>query len=152
MSSRRPGRGLAERGRLAHDHQRLRDGPGLAQRRPDERALLHLLAGPVFTPATAGAKERLWLRVLITVALLAGGLAVLLHGHHQADLLWPLGGILLILAGTAVAFSPWCLRIARDLVAERQARIRAVERADMAARVHASVLQTLPGGRLACYR
>jgi signal transduction histidine kinase len=57
--------------------------------------------------------------------------------------LLPLAGILLILAGTAVAFGPWWLRIARDLVAERQARIRAEERADMAARVHDSVLQTL---------
>ena len=35
------------------------------------------------------------------------------------------------------------VRIARDLVVERQARVRAEERADMAARVHDSVLQTL---------
>jgi signal transduction histidine kinase len=38
---------------------------------------------------------------------------------------------------------PWWLRIARDLVLERQARVRAEERADIAARVHDSVLQTL---------
>ena len=38
---------------------------------------------------------------------------------------------------------PWWLRIARDLLFERQARARAEERADMAARVHDSVLQTL---------
>jgi signal transduction histidine kinase len=38
---------------------------------------------------------------------------------------------------------PWWLRIARDLVLERQARARAEERADMAARLHDSVLQTL---------
>ncbi len=110
---------------------------------PDEQAVLHRLAGPVFTPATAGAKERLWLRVLITAALISGGLLTLVHGRHQADLLRPLAGILLVLAGTAVALGPWWLRIARDLVAERQARIRAEERADMAARVHDSVLQTL---------
>jgi signal transduction histidine kinase len=42
-----------------------------------------------------------------------------------------------------VAFGPWWLRIARDLVVERQARARAEERADMAARLHDSVLQTL---------
>jgi signal transduction histidine kinase len=110
---------------------------------PDEQAALHRLAGPVFAPAAPGAKERLWLRVLITVALLATGLFTLLNGHRQADLLPPLGGLLLILAGTAVAFGPWWMRVARDLVAERQARIRAEERADMAARVHDSVLQTL---------
>src|SRR6185312_10673446 len=42
-----------------------------------------------------------------------------------------------------VGLGPWWLRIARDLVMERQARARAEERADMAARVHDSVLQTL---------
>jgi signal transduction histidine kinase len=110
---------------------------------PDEQAVLHRMAGPVFTPETAGAKERLWLRVLITAVLIGLGLSVLVTGRHDTDLLPPLGGILLILAGTAVALGPWWLRIARDLGAERQARIRAEERADMAARVHDSVLQTL---------
>jgi signal transduction histidine kinase len=42
-----------------------------------------------------------------------------------------------------LVLGPWWLRIARDLVVERQARARAEERADMAARVHDSVLQTL---------
>jgi signal transduction histidine kinase len=48
-----------------------------------------------------------------------------------------------VIAGIAVMLGPWWLGIARDLVAERRARIRAEERADMAARVHDSVLQTL---------
>ena len=48
-----------------------------------------------------------------------------------------------MLAAIVVLFGPWWLKLARDLVAERQARIRAEERADMAARVHDSVLQTL---------
>jgi signal transduction histidine kinase len=109
---------------------------------PDEQALLHRLAGPVMSAPDAAAKERLWLRVLITAVLIAGGAAVLIQGR-QADVLPQFGGMLLILAGTAVALGPWWLRIARDLVAERQARIRAEERADMAARVHDSVLQTL---------
>jgi signal transduction histidine kinase len=42
-----------------------------------------------------------------------------------------------------VVLGPWWLRVGRDLVAERQARIRAEERADVASRVHDSVLQTL---------
>ena len=42
-----------------------------------------------------------------------------------------------------LVLGPWWLRIARDLVVERQARVRAEERADIAARVHDSVLQTL---------
>jgi signal transduction histidine kinase len=42
-----------------------------------------------------------------------------------------------------LVLAPWWLRIGRDLVLERQARIRAEEREEMAARVHDSVLQTL---------
>ena len=49
----------------------------------------------------------------------------------------------MVIAAIAVVLGPWWLRIARDLVLERQARVRAEERADMAARVHDSVLQTL---------
>jgi len=47
------------------------------------------------------------------------------------------------IAGIVLILGPWWLRIARDLVVERQARARAEERADIAARVHDSVLQTL---------
>ena len=50
---------------------------------------------------------------------------------------------MLLLAAIVLVLGPWWLRIARDLVVERQARARAEERADMAARVHDSVLQTL---------
>ena len=58
-------------------------------------------------------------------------------------LLRPLGGVVLVIAGIVLLLGPWWLRIARDLVVERQARIRAEERTDIAARVHDSVLQTL---------
>ena len=84
------------------------------------------------------------LRVAILVLLLVIGLSLLLSGHHRpAALLLPLSGVVLVIAAIAVLLGPWWLRIARDLVVERQARIRAEERADMAARVHDSVLQTL---------
>jgi signal transduction histidine kinase len=46
-------------------------------------------------------------------------------------------------AALVLLFGPWWLRIARDLVVERQARARAEERADIAAHMHDSVLQTL---------
>ena len=82
-------------------------------------------------------------RTVVAAGLLAGGLAVLLSGHAGAELLRPLGGLLLVVAAITVLLGPWWLRIARDLVVERQARVRAEERADMAARVHDSVLQTL---------
>ena len=110
---------------------------------PDEQALLHRLAEPVMGPQAGQVSKRRWPRVLLTAVLLAAGLSILLNGHHHYNLLAPFGGILLVLAGAAVALGPWWLRIARDLVAERQARIRAEERAEMATRVHDSVLQTL---------
>ncbi len=71
------------------------------------------------------------------------GIGVLSLGRGGAAGLRPAGGTLLVIVAFMVAFGPWWLRIARDLVAERQARVRAEDRAEMAARVHDSVLQTL---------
>ena len=48
-----------------------------------------------------------------------------------------------VVAGLALVSSPWWVRMARDLTAERSARIREQERAEVAAHVHDSVLQTL---------
>lgn len=45
--------------------------------------------------------------------------------------------------GMAVLFGPWVWRLVADLGAERNRRIRQEERADMAAHLHDSVLQTL---------
>jgi len=49
----------------------------------------------------------------------------------------------LVIAAAVVIFGPWWLSLVRDLIAERQARALAEERAQMAAHVHDSVLQTL---------
>lgn len=92
----------------------------------------------------AGTRSRRVLRMVLALILLVLGLWALLGGHARSyELLRPLGGTLLLVGGIATALGPWWLRIARDLVAERQARIRAEERADIASRVHDSVLQTL---------
>jgi signal transduction histidine kinase/phage shock protein PspC (stress-responsive transcriptional regulator) len=50
---------------------------------------------------------------------------------------------LLGIAGLALVVGPWALRLVNDLGAERSERIRTQERADMAAHLHDSVLQTL---------
>ena len=50
---------------------------------------------------------------------------------------------MVIIAALVVVFGPWWLSLLRDLMAERQARAMAEERAEMAAHVHDSVLQTL---------
>ena len=94
------------------------------------------MAGPGKRSATVA-------RAALAGLLLIGGLALLLIGHDGAELLRPLGGVILVASAIMVLLGPWWLRIARDLVVERQARARAEERADMASRVHDSVLQTL---------
>jgi signal transduction histidine kinase len=122
-------------------------GAGLAliSRNADEEERQHLreFADPAGRPSSVRRRRRL-LRVTVALVLLLGGVAALLSDHKiNAYLLLPLGGLVLIIGGIALAFGPWWLRVARDLVEERQARIRAEERADIAARVHDSVLQTL---------
>jgi len=110
---------------------------------PEEQAGLRVIAGAVFG---TGRRRGRWVRVIRVVAaviLLISGLATVLHGRESVALLRPLSGLVLILAAVLVLLGPWWLRIARDLVLERQARARAEERADIAARVHDSVLQTL---------
>jgi signal transduction histidine kinase len=110
----------------------------------DEQVAMRRLAEPLLGLAegSSRSRSRTVLRALIATLLLAGGLSALLSGH-PSHLLVPLGGVALVIAGIVVTLGPWWLRIARDLVVERQARVRAEERADMAARVHDSVLQTL---------
>jgi signal transduction histidine kinase len=83
------------------------------------------------------------LRLAVSAALLAGGVGWLLSLRGGLKLLAPLGGFVLVTAGIVVLLGPWWLRIARELLVERQARARAEERADMAAQLHDSVLQTL---------
>jgi signal transduction histidine kinase len=74
------------------------------------------------------------------MALVAGGIALLLfRGGSSAPFLAPgaVGGALLLILG------PWLWQLALERDAERTARIRIDERAEVAARVHDSVLQTL---------
>src|ERR671937_255993 len=74
------------------------------------------------------------------IAVAAVGFVVLLgQGRAPARVLAPgaVAGALLLVAG------PWLWRLALERDTERAARIRTEERADVAARVHDSVLQTL---------
>jgi signal transduction histidine kinase len=109
----------------------------------DEQATIRQLAEPLLSVTGGEGRSRTVMRALLAALLLVGGLVTLLSGRHPAAFLRPLGGVALVIAGIVVVFGPWGLRIARDLVVERQARARVEERADMAARVHDSVLQTL---------
>lgn len=48
-----------------------------------------------------------------------------------------------VLAGVALVFAPWAVKYWRELETERAGRIRERERAEIAAHLHDSVLQTL---------
>jgi signal transduction histidine kinase len=89
---------------------------------------------------TRAAALRLAVGVLLVI------LGVLLLVVQEADILL-LGRTLLaavaVLVGVGVVLAPWGVRMWRDLDAERAARARESERADIAAHLHDSVLQTL---------
>jgi signal transduction histidine kinase/phage shock protein PspC (stress-responsive transcriptional regulator) len=84
------------------------------------------------------------MRMLLGVGLLVGGLALF---ASNVDPILDIGPVLLAVGltgvGILIAFGPWVTRLAKDLGTERSERIRQEERAEMAAHLHDSVLQTL---------
>lgn len=111
---------------------------------PGEQATLRRLIEPLSGISGGTATRRITAARIIGGAVLAcAGLAWLVGSHASLAMLRPLAGMVLLAAGLVLLLGPWWFRIARDLVVERQARARAEERAEVAARVHDSVLQTL---------
>ncbi len=83
-------------------------------------------------------------RVVIGVVLVVGGVSAFLAASNAFTALRQ--GVLAtaaIVSGLAIVSGPWWLRLGRELARERRDRIRSEERADMAAHLHDSVLQTL---------
>jgi signal transduction histidine kinase/phage shock protein PspC (stress-responsive transcriptional regulator) len=109
---------------------------------PEETMRLRRVADALAGAAEGGGK-RLRLRVVVAIVLVIAGVGLLIHGHVTGALLRPLSGVALLLAAIIALLGPWWLRIVRGNMADRQARIRAEERAEVATRVHDSVLQTL---------
>ena len=98
------------------------------------------LAG-LFDP---GVEKPSRIRLLVGVVLLMGGLSMLnirLGGIFEFSTVFI--AIAVTGVGIAVAFGPWVRRLLGDLNAERNERIRQEERAEVAAHLHDSVLQTL---------
>ena len=84
------------------------------------------------------------LRLLTGVVFVSAGIAVYLLGNIQlGQAQFALLAVLATLVGVAVLTVPFWLRMVRDLGEERRARIRTEERAEIAAHLHDSVLQTL---------
>ncbi len=109
-----------------------------------ERSFIDDDVMPLIGAGTHGQGRRaLAVRVALGVVLGALGVALLVEGHNEVAALRPVSGAVLVVAAAVVIFGPWWLRLVRDLIAERQARALAEERAQMATHVHDSVLQTL---------
>lgn len=83
-------------------------------------------------------------RVLAGVALVVTGIGVVVLRSGSFDQVkFALIAVLATLVGVAVLTIPFWVRLVRDLGEERRARIRTEERAEIAAHLHDSVLQTL---------
>ncbi len=84
----------------------------------------------------------IWLVIGLGFTLL-GLVALLVRGTNLTELWQVTGAVLAALVGVSVLCAPWILRLWTNLREEQTARIRATERADIAAHLHDSVLQTL---------
>lgn len=94
--------------------------------------------------ASATGRRRGALAAVAGVALVVTGLAGFLaaRGELQAAREGLLSTVVVV-GGLALLAAPWASRTLGDLRTERRERIRSQERADLAAQVHDSVLQTL---------
>lgn len=119
--------------------------------------MMVLLAGAALAWSQLDAVQReRWLsraggRTPVSVLRLLGGLALvgigvlLLVGKNESldTLVRSATAAIAVLVGAALVLAPWWLRLVSELGDERAARAREAERADIAAHLHDSVLQTL---------
>lgn len=83
-------------------------------------------------------------RAVLGALLVAGGIgAFLVTSTDVGAVQFGLLAVTATLVGVVVLTVPWWMRLARELTEERRERIRSEERAEIAAHLHDSVLQTL---------
>jgi signal transduction histidine kinase len=91
---------------------------------------------------TAG--RRSWWLVIGGLAMMVAGLAVVLRSLDRLQSFGVLAIALIVaVGGFAIVAGPWLWSLIEDLRTERRARIRSEEKAEVAAHLHDSVLQTL---------
>ncbi|MEC5190099.1 MULTISPECIES: ATP-binding protein [unclassified Arthrobacter] len=85
-----------------------------------------------------------WARLAAGLALVVTGVLLMVSGSGSWEQTWlALLASVAVLGGVALVLLPWGLKFWRDLETERAGRVRATERAEIAAHLHDSVLQTL---------
>ena len=107
-----------------------------------ERARLAQVAGRPLQALLGGRQGAL--RLGIGAALVMSGIVVFLAANDALTAAKQVGlTVVVTVAGLAVILGPWARRLMADLSEERRERIRSEERAEVAAHLHDSVLQTL---------
>ena len=92
----------------------------------------------------SGSRRAGLVRLGIGIALASVGVVVLATQGRGLAGLWDVGiAAVAVLVGAALIAAPWGVRLWGDLRAEQAQRIRETERAEVAAHLHDSVLQTL---------
>lgn len=92
----------------------------------------------------AGADDRWGLaRVVVGTGLVVVGCVAVLATTDVSALRDGVQAVIVTLVGVALVTGPWWVRMVTDLGEERRERIRSQERANLAAHLHDSVLQTL---------
>ncbi|MCG2621539.1 PspC domain-containing protein [Arthrobacter sp. I2-34] len=83
-------------------------------------------------------------RLVAGLVLVVVGIFPLVSGTGSLEQMWhAMLAALAMLAGVLLVLAPWVLKYWRDLETERSGRVREQERAEIAAHLHDSVLQTL---------
>ncbi|MGH8860082.1 MAG: PspC domain-containing protein, partial [Jatrophihabitantaceae bacterium] len=82
-------------------------------------------------------------RLVAGAALVVAGAALVLQRANVTAIRDGVLAMLVTIIGIALVTGPWWMRLVAQLGAERNERIRSQERADIAAHLHDSVLQTL---------
>jgi len=85
-----------------------------------------------------------WARLAAGLGLVVAGVLLMVSGSGSWEQTWlALLASVAVLGGVVLVLLPWGMKFWRDLEAERAGRVRATERAEIAAHLHDSVLQTL---------
>ena len=85
-----------------------------------------------------------WARLAAGLALVVAGVLVMVSGSGSWEQTWlALLASVAVLGGVVLVLLPWGVKFWKDLENERAGRVRETERAEIAAHLHDSVLQTL---------